>query len=430
MGRFRGRRRGRKFSQGADAASAMRAAVIHRVGICLAAAIAGSLATIPAVAADKLKIAVGQREIWHGAPAALGERAGIFRKHDLDLELLFTSGSGETLQAVIAGSVDIGVAAGTLGVMGAYAKGAPIRIIGAESTGEDSYWYVRADSPVKSMADMKGRTMAYSTNGSSPHANALAFVELYKVDAKLIATGGFPATFTMVMSGQIGAGWSAPPYAMEALRKGDIRVIVRSSELPLVKGHTIRVLIANKQSLDSKPDVYRRFMRAYRETVDWMYASDEAPKIYAEFAKIGIEDARRVREEFDPKEMVIPDRVVGLSELMPDAVKFKYLSQPLTPKELEELVQIPRLSADAFGRLSFPGAPSISGLPEIGGSKMPKSAKAQGGGARPAPHKELMMFCPLILRAPALALVAARAPPPHPPPGYPGSNLSPLPATG
>ena len=47
-------------------------------------------------AADKLTIAVGQREIWHGAPAALGERAGIFRKHDLDLELLFTSGSGET----------------------------------------------------------------------------------------------------------------------------------------------------------------------------------------------------------------------------------------------------------------------------------------------------------------------------------------------
>jgi NitT/TauT family transport system substrate-binding protein len=192
------------------------------------------------------------------------------------------------------------------------------------------------------MADMKGRSLAYSTNGSSTHASALAFAELYKVDAKLVATGGFPATFTMVMSGQIDAGWSAPPYAMEALRKGEIRVIARSSELPLVKGHTIRVLIANKQSLDGKPDVYRRFMRAYRETVDWMYASDEAVKIYAEFAKIGIEDARRVREEFDPKEMVIPDRVVGLSDLMSDAVKFKYLSQPLSAKELEELVQIPR----------------------------------------------------------------------------------------
>jgi len=316
--------------------------MLHAARLVFAVAAVGWLAATPVCAADKLKIAVGQREIWHGAPAALGERAGIFRKHDLDLDLLFTSGSGETMQATIAGSVDIGVAAGTFGVMGAYAKGAPIRIIGAESTGEDAYWYVRAESPVKSMADMKGRTMAYSTNGSSTHANALAFVELYKVDAKLVATGGFPATFTMVMSGQIDAGWSAPPYAMEALRKGEIRVIVRSAELPLVKGHTVRVLIANKADLDGRPDVYRRFMRAYRETVDWMYASDEAPKIYAEFAKISIEDARRVREEFDPKEMLIPDRVLGLNALVPDAVKFKYLSQPLTANQLDDLVQIPK----------------------------------------------------------------------------------------
>ena len=316
--------------------------MLHAARLVFAATAVGWLAATPVCAADKLKIAVGQREIWHGAPAALGERAGIFRKHDLELELLFTSGSGETMQATIAGSVDVGVAAGTFGVMGTYAKGAPIRIIGAESTGEDSYWYVRAESPVRSMADMKGRTMAYSTNGSSTHANALAFVELYKVDARLVATGGFPATFTTVMSGQIDAGWSAPPYAMEALRKGEIRVIARSAELPLVKGHTVRVLIANKADLDSRPDVYRRFMRAYRETVDWMYASDEAPKIYAEFAKISIEDARRVREEFDPKEMLIPDRVLGLSDLVPDAVKFKYLSQPLTASQLDDLVQIPR----------------------------------------------------------------------------------------
>jgi NitT/TauT family transport system substrate-binding protein len=276
--------------------------MLHAARLVFAATAVGWLAATPVCAADKLKIAVGQREIWHGAPAALGERAGIFRKHDLELELLFTSGSGETMQATIAGSVDVGVAAGTFGVMGAYAKGAPIRIIGAESTGEDSYWYVRAESPVRSMADMKGRTIAYSTNGSSTHANALAFVELYKVDARLVATGGFPATFTTVMSGQIDAGWSAPPYAMEALRKGEIRVIARSAELPLVKGHTVRVLIAN----------------------------------------ISIEDARRVREEFDPKEMLIPDRVLGLSDLVPDAVKFKYLSQPLTASQLDDLVQIPR----------------------------------------------------------------------------------------
>jgi NitT/TauT family transport system substrate-binding protein len=300
------------------------------------------LSSASVLAADKVRVAIGQREIWHGAPVSLGARAGIFQKHGLELEILYTEGAGQTMQPVISGNIDVGVAIGTFGVFGAYAKGAPIRIIGAESTGEDAYWYVRADSPVKSMADMGGRTISFSTVGASTHSHVLGLIAKYKVDAKPVATGGFPGTFTQVMSGQIDAGWSAPPYAMEALRKGEIRIIARAMELPLVKDHTIRVLIANKASLDAKPDVFARFMQAYRETVDWMYGGDEVLKVYAEFANIPIEDAKRIREEFDPKEMVIPDRVLSLSDLVPDAVKFKFIAQPLTDAQLKELVQIPR----------------------------------------------------------------------------------------
>jgi len=295
-----------------------------------------------ASAADKLKVAIGQREIWHGSPASLGPRAGIFQRHGLELEILYTEGAGQTMQPVISGNIDIGVSIGTYGAFGAYAKGAPIRIIGAESTGEDAYWYVRTDSPVKSMADMDGRTISFSTVGASTHSHVLGLIDKYKVNAKPVATGGFPATFTQVMSGLIDAGWSAPPYAMEALRKGEIRIIVRAAELALVKDHTIRVLIANKNSLEAKPDVFSRFMRAYRETVDWMYSGDEALKVYSEFAGVSIEDARRIRAEFDPKEMVIPDRVLGLADLVPDAVRFKFIAQPLTQAQLNELVQIPR----------------------------------------------------------------------------------------
>ena len=295
-----------------------------------------------AQADDKLKLAIGQRGIWHGATADLGQRAGIFKKHGLELEILYTEGAGQTMQATIAGSTDVGVSVGTLGVLGAYAKGAPIRIIGSESVGEDAYWYVRPDSAVKSMKDMSGRTIAYSTTGSSTHANVLSLIDLYKVDARPVATCGFPGTWTQVMSGQIDAGWSAPPYAMEALRKNEIRVIVRSNELPLIRGQSIRVIIANAATLAAKPDVYKRFMRAYRETVDWMYSGDEPLKMYAEFANISLEDARRIVAEFDPKEMLIPDRVLGIAQLVPDAMKFKFIAQPLTEAQLKELVQVPQ----------------------------------------------------------------------------------------
>src|SRR5690349_7936362 len=74
-------------------------------------------------AEDLLKLAVGAPNNWDTCIPEVGQRAGIFAKHGLKLEILYTQGGGETMQAVISGSVDIGVAAGTQSVMGAYAKG-------------------------------------------------------------------------------------------------------------------------------------------------------------------------------------------------------------------------------------------------------------------------------------------------------------------
>ena len=71
----------------------------------------------PAFAQDTLKLAIGQRGNWDTSVAEVGTRLGIFKKHNLVLETLYTQGGGETQQAVISGSVDIGVAAGVMGVM-------------------------------------------------------------------------------------------------------------------------------------------------------------------------------------------------------------------------------------------------------------------------------------------------------------------------
>ena len=68
---------------------------------------------------DTLKVATGQRGNWNAAIGELGQRAGLFRKHGLMLEILYTSGSGETQQAVISGAVDVGTAVGTMSAMGA-----------------------------------------------------------------------------------------------------------------------------------------------------------------------------------------------------------------------------------------------------------------------------------------------------------------------
>ena len=71
-----------------------------------------------ALADDNLKIAIGQRGGWEQCVSELGQNKGIFKKHGLTLEVLYTQGSAETLQSVISNSVDMGIGLGTHALLG------------------------------------------------------------------------------------------------------------------------------------------------------------------------------------------------------------------------------------------------------------------------------------------------------------------------
>jgi NitT/TauT family transport system substrate-binding protein len=307
----------------------------------LAVMIAGLAAPI-ALAQETLKLAVGQRGNWDTSVAEIGHRAGIFKKHGLSLEILYTQGSGETQQAVISGSVEIGVAAGVMGALSAYSKGAPVRIIGAEATGAgDLYWYTKADSPIKTLKDVDGKTISYSTNGASTHGIVTAFIKQYQLTAKPVATGSPSSTLTQVMSGQIDVGWSAPPFGLDQLDQGQIRIIATGNDASIFKGQTVRLLITNAQTLQARKSAIEHFMQAYRETVDWMYSDPAALKVYADWLSIREEKARRTRDGFYPKKALDPGMIVGLDVIVGDAVDLKYTAAALTKAQLDELIQIP-----------------------------------------------------------------------------------------
>src|SRR6266852_3378935 len=299
-------------------------------------------ASSAALAQDTLRLAVGQRGLWDTAISEVGQRAGIFKKHGLNLELLYTQGAGETQQAVISGSVEVGVGVGIMGVLSAYSKGAPVRVIGAEITGAgDLFWYVKADSAVKTIADFNGKTIAYSTNGSSTHGVVIAFIKQYGLTAaKATPTGGPPATLTAVMSGQVDVGWSAPPIGLDQLDRNEIRQVATGNDT-LFKGQTVRLLITNSQTMQTRKDAIDRYMKAYRETVDWMYSDPAALKTYAEFAGITEAKAKRIRDGFFPKSSVSPDEIIGLDLIVPDAVNLKFSAAPLTKEQLADLIRIP-----------------------------------------------------------------------------------------
>ena len=301
-----------------------------------------ALSATYASAQDTLKLAVGQRGNWDTSVSEVGQRAGIFKKHGLALEIVYTQGAGETQQAVISGSVDIGVAAGVMGVLSAFSKGAPVRVLGAETTGAgDLYWYVKSDSPIKTLKDTDGKTMAYSTNGSSTHGIVTALVKQYGITPKLTATGGPPGTLTQVMSGQIDVGWAAPPFGLDQLDKKDIRVIATGNDASVFAGQTVRLLITTASVLQSRKAVIDRYMKAYRETVDALYSDPAILKTYADWLGIPIEKATRTRDDFFPKKAIDPDTVVGLDQIVKDAVELKFTANQLSREQLTELIQIP-----------------------------------------------------------------------------------------
>src|SRR5205814_6207671 len=159
-----------------------------------------------------------------------------------------------------------------------------IRIISAETTGaSDLFWYVPANSPIKSLKDSEGKTIAYSTSGSSTHGIVSAFMKQYDLKAKPTATGGPAATLTQVISNQIDIGWSAPPFGLQQLDEGKIRIIASGNDATIFKGQTVRLLITNVQTMQARKDAIDRFMKAYRETIEWMYSNDPvALKTYAD----------------------------------------------------------------------------------------------------------------------------------------------------
>jgi len=311
-----------------------------RIGCAL---VALALGASQASAQDTLKIAIGQINNWENQAPTLGEDAGIFKKHNLKIESFGTQGAGETIQAVVSGSADLGAGVGVAGVMRAFSKGAPVRILLPAFTGTgDLFWYVKADSPIKTIKDATAQnTIAYSTSGSSSNNIVVAFTQELGVKAKPTATGGPPGTFTQVMTGQIDIGWAAPPFGVKEIKEGKIRIVARGSDIPSLKGQTVRTIIVNANALKEKRDAIMRFAKGYREAVDWMYADPKALEMYSVKVKQPVDILRESLAEFHPKSAMQTEQMADLDGAVADAVKLKFLDAPLTKEQLVEFLQIP-----------------------------------------------------------------------------------------
>ena len=304
------------------------------------AALAVTLTAAPAAAAEKVNVAIGQLGLWDTLPTVFADRNGYFKELGLEVKYIRTRGGAETAQAVITGSNQFGLTMGVLAAISAYAKGAPVRIVASEMTGNpDLFWFVRTDSKLKTVKDINGAKIPYSRPGSGTHMAMLALSNQLKLKPKLISVGGPSGSRTQLMSGQMDAAWSVPPFGLDLVQKGEARILFTGEIVEELANVSTRVNTVNADWLAKNPGTAKKFMQAYKRALDWQYGEgkEEAIKYFAKRSKIPLESAKATAEFYKPRNVAL--QVSNLDKAIDLALKFKRINKPLTAAQKKELVQ-------------------------------------------------------------------------------------------
>ncbi len=298
-----------------------------------------ALSAVPALALDKVRLVNSTKVIFETEPPYTAKEMGIFKKHGLEVSIIHGSGGAASLQAVITGSQDVVWGNGALGVISAYARGAPVRAMASNIRGlGDLYWYVKTDSPIKSLAELKASdAFVYSRPGSTTNLAAIAIKKALNIPAKLVSVGGPSGARTQLMSGQVATGWSVFPLNKNLINEGKIRIVGRGTLAKDLSDVTIRVIAANSNWLEKNRDVAKRFMKAMEEAHKLAYNSDDRVKAWAKRWKLNYDDVKTVRDDV-PYAWTTFLPVTGLDKLNQIAFDNKKIKKLLTAAQLKEFV--------------------------------------------------------------------------------------------
>jgi NitT/TauT family transport system substrate-binding protein len=293
-----------------------------------AAAAAFAMASTASIAAEKVRAIDSTKTPFDHFALHQAKSQGYFKEQGLDVSVIFGSGGAATLQALLTNSQDVAVGVGVLAVIGAYAKGAPIKILGNVFRGADNViWYVPVSSPIKTLKDLDGKQFAYSRQGSTTHLATQYIMRELGIKAKLVSTGGMSSSRTQVMSGQVDTGWTAAPTNLNLIREGKARIIGTGKEAGELAKLTIRVVAANAGWLEKNRATAKKFIAALNKGRDYNY-TDAGVAAYAKRWNIDLQDAKRA-PEFAPREATEINTIFGFERLVQLAYELKYIKEPL-----------------------------------------------------------------------------------------------------
>jgi len=214
--------------------------------------------------AEPLRIVYTAVSLMYG-PLWVTQDAGLFRKNNLETELLYISGGSLSTAALVSGDVQIAFT-GAANVVAANLTGADVVLLGA--TIDRLPFEVWAVPNIKTSAQLKGTKMGLTRIGSTTHFVARYLLKswgLRETDVAFIQTGGQPELFAALKAGLIqSAILNTGPFTVRAQQEGFSRLAdVAAIGRPYVYG----TVAARESFAQSRPDLMTRFARAFIEGI-------------------------------------------------------------------------------------------------------------------------------------------------------------------
>jgi len=233
-------------------------------------------------AADKIRVGKAQSAAWIFLPVDVGIDEGIFARYGLDVEILDLAGDAKVQQALASDSIDFGLGSGP--GMAFLAKGSPamgVAAFGGAPRGVSTM--VLADSPIKTVADLKGKLVSVSTKGSLTEwlTEQMAIQEGWGADGiRTVALGAIANAIASLKAGQVDAVTLATEagFKLEEEKQGRI-VAYMDKYAP----HFIsEVVFVRKSLLENDPALVDRFLKGFFAAIAFEKANKEKTSAIAE----------------------------------------------------------------------------------------------------------------------------------------------------
>jgi ABC-type nitrate/sulfonate/bicarbonate transport system substrate-binding protein len=252
----------------------MRALPVFRFVLAAIVAVAAAVTSqTHAVAADKVRVGKAVAIAWTFTPMDIGKEMGIWEKHGIDVEITSFGGDAKLQQALAADGIDFGLGSGP--GMGFASKGVPAKAVAAFAGPPRNLGIViKADAPQNSIKELKGKKFAITTVGSLTDwlLKRAAQSEGWNPDDLIgVPLGGFETNYAAFKTGQVDGIVLAIESCYLLVDRKEAKIIANMGSFA-PKFHT-HVIFARDELIEKKPDLVKRFLAGWFETIAFMKAN-------------------------------------------------------------------------------------------------------------------------------------------------------------